>query len=109
MYNWRYPKAAGPPEGILEDWDMALAEYHDILMANWLITIFYVVVLLVLIGCLFFAIQTFRRRISWGQARVMGVPFAVFVWIQVLFYFALIDGVYNSAIVLATPITSLTC
>ena len=60
----------------MEDWDMTVAEYHDILMADGLVTFFYVVVLLVLIGCLFLAIQTFRRRISWGQARVMGVPFA---------------------------------
>jgi hypothetical protein len=89
----------------MEDWDIALAEYHDILMADWLVTIFYAVVLLVLIGCLYLAIQTFRRRVSWGQARVMGVPFAIFVWIQVLFYLALLDGVYNfAAIVFATPI-----
>ena len=89
----------------MEDWDMAVAEYHDILMADWLVTTFSVVLLFVLIGCLFLAIHTFRRRISWGQARVMGVPFAIFIWVQVLFYLALFDGVYNfAAIVFATPI-----
>lgn len=66
---------------------------------------FYVILSLLLVYSLYVAIQAFRNRISWGQARVMGVPFALFIWIQAIFYLFLADAAYGLiGIVVWTPL-----
>lgn len=49
---------------------------------------------LLLIG-LFFSIQFFRGRMTWPQVRRMGVPMTLFGWMIVIYYLALIEGVYG--------------
>lgn len=49
---------------------------------------------LLLIGG-FFSIQFFRGRMSWGRARRMGIPMAVFGWIIGIYYLALFESVYG--------------
>lgn len=54
--------------------------------------IFYAVLSVLAISAFIMSIGVFRQRPTWGQARRMGAPFAVFVWIQVVFYLAVIEG-----------------
>lgn len=63
--------------------------------ANWIIIIFYSVLLLLLLSGLLFAIQAFRGRVSWGQARVMGVSAALFVWIEVIFFLVVFESAFG--------------
>ena len=49
---------------------------------------------LVLIGG-FFSVQIFRGRMSWGQARRMGIPMTVFGLMIAIYYLALLEGVYG--------------
>ena len=54
----------------------------------------FICIALLLIGG-FFSIQFFRGRMSWGRARRMGIPMAVFVWIIGIYYLALFESVYG--------------
>ena len=44
---------------------------------------------------LFFSVQFFRGRLTWGQVRLMGVPMAVYGWIGVIYYLMLFEGIYG--------------
>ncbi|GAB4429914.1 MAG: hypothetical protein Kow0031_10580 [Anaerolineae bacterium] len=66
---------------------------------------FYVLLGILFLGFLYLAFQTFRGRPTWGQARYMGIPFSLFVWIQVIFYLVVFEGVYDIAgLILQTPL-----
>lgn len=81
---------------------------NDILVADLLLIAsygFYVFLFFLLLYSLFTAVKAFRGRISWGKARVMGVPFAFFVWIQITFYLLLLDAAYSLVgLILRTPL-----
>ena len=51
--------------------------FEDLWWADWFILGYYVLLSIVLLTGLVFGIQVFRGRITWGQARVMGVPFTI--------------------------------
>ena len=63
--------------------------------ADWIIIIFYSILLLLLLSGLLFAIQAFRGRVSWGQARVMGVSAALFIWIEVIFFLVVFESAFG--------------
>lgn len=44
---------------------------------------------------LFLAIQIFRGKFSWGQARCMGIPMTMFTWINIIFGLVLFEGLYG--------------
>ncbi len=67
-----------------------------------MILILNIFIIIVLVGALWFSIQAFRDKVSWGQARIMGIPFSIFLWIQGIFIlvlgadaFALISYIIN--------------
>lgn len=73
--------------------------------ADWLLVLFYGFLVAATTYSMVLAVKAFRHRITWGQARRMGVPFAIFVWLQAIFYFVVFDGAYGIvSIVLATPL-----
>lgn len=85
--------------------DSYLLGFDDLLWADIFVLGYYLLIIVVLFTSVVFALQTFRGRISWGQARVMGVPFAIYVWIQAMFLFVLLDGLFGiAAFILSTPI-----
>lgn len=43
----------------------------------------------ILIGVLIMSYMAFKGRASWGQLRRLGVPVAIFIWIQIIFYLVL--------------------
>ena len=49
-----------------------------------------------LIG-VFFAIQAFRTKITWGKARLMGIPLVVFGWMTFIYWLVLFEGLYGIA------------
>jgi hypothetical protein len=84
--------------------DSSSVSFVDLWWADWFVLGYYILIAAVLVSALWFAIQAFRRRITWGQARVMGVPFALYGWIQAMFLFVLIDGAFGiAAFILSTP------
>ncbi len=54
-----------------------------------MILILNIVIGIVLLAALWISFQAFRGKISWGQARVMGIPFTLFLWIQGMFLLVL--------------------
>lgn len=80
----------------------------DILVADLLLVASYGVYafsFLLLLYSLFTAVRAFRGRVSWGRARVMGVPRALFVWIQISFCLLLFDATYSLVgLILRTPL-----
>jgi len=54
-----------------------------------LILILNIFIVIVLLVALWISFQAFRGKISWGQARVMGIPFTLFLWIQGMFLLVL--------------------
>lgn len=57
--------------------------------------VFYAVwIILAAIG-LYLAIQVYRNRISWGQARRMGIPMAAFAWMNLIYGLVLFEGAYG--------------
>ncbi len=72
-------------------WDLDL-NFSSILYSDLLITGFYFASLALVITALIVAISIFSNRPSWGQVRSMGGPFVAFIWIQIVFYLALIEG-----------------
>lgn len=85
--------------------DSIALDFDDFFWADIFVLGYYLLIAVVLVTAIVFAVQTFRGRISWGQARVMGVPFAVYVWIQAMFLFVLLDGLFGvGAFILSTPI-----
>ena len=44
-----------------------------------------ILIIVILLGALWISFQAFRGKISWGQARRMGIPFTLFLWIQGIF------------------------
>ena len=53
-------------------------------------------VVLSMVG-VFFAIQAFRAKITWGKARLMGIPMVVFGWMTFIYWLVLFEGVYGIA------------
>ena len=39
-----------------------------------------------------FAFSAYKKKISWGKARAMGITASSFIWVQILFYLALFEG-----------------
>ena len=64
-------------------------------LANVLYYGFYGLVAALVLYTLFLSVQVFRRRITWGQARYMGIPFTAFVWIQFVFYLVIFEGAFG--------------
>ena len=85
---------------------MAIDDYVDLIRsADWLLILFYLFLFSVALYSVYLAINVFRMRITWGQARRMGIPAAIFVWIQGIFYLAVADGAYGVvSIILGTPL-----
>ena len=63
--------------------------------ADWLVIIFYSILLILLLSGFIFAIQAFRGRVSWGQARVMGVTATLFVWIEAIFFLVVFESAFG--------------
>ena len=59
-------------------------------------TIFALWVVLGMVG-VFFAIQAFRTKITWGKARLMGIPMVVFGWMTFIYWLVLFEGAYGIA------------
>jgi len=51
-----------------------------------MIVVLNILIVTVLLGALWFSVQAFRSKPTKGQARVMGIPFTIFLWIQGLFW-----------------------
>jgi hypothetical protein len=86
----------------------AMLSVNDIWMADILLVslyTFYAFLLILLLYSLYSAVQTFRERVSWGKARIMGVPFSLFIWLQIVFYLVLLDATYSVVgLLLWTPL-----
>lgn len=66
---------------------------------------FYVFLAALLAYQLYHAVGIFRGRVSWGQVRVMGVSFSLFIWIQIVFGLVLFDAAYSVAsLFIQTPL-----
>lgn len=66
---------------------------------------FYGFLAILLSYSLYKAIEVFRGKISWGKARIMGVPSSIFIWIQAVFYLVLFDATYSLiGLILWTPL-----
>lgn len=63
--------------------------------ANWIIVTFYSILVILLLSGLLFAIQALRGRLSWGQARVMGISAALFVWIELIFFLVVFESAFG--------------
>lgn len=73
--------------------------------ARFLLIFFYSLFGLLIVLSSYMAVQTFRRRVTWGQARYMGVPLSLFFWLQFVFYLVLAEGVYDIVgFILKTPL-----
>ena len=53
--------------------DSIALDFDDFFWADIFVLGYYLLIAVVLVTAIVFAVQTFRGRISWGQARVMGV------------------------------------
>jgi len=56
---------------------------------------FYTCLILFLLSTFWFAIQAFRGKPSWGQARVMGLTATMFIWIQIIFGLVVFESVFG--------------
>ena len=68
-------------------------------MSNHLLHEHVIFALWVVLGLLgaFFAVQAFRTKITWGKARLMGIPLVVFGWMTFVYWLVLFEGVYGIA------------
>ena len=62
--------------------------------------VFYAVWIILAAVGLSIAIQVYRKKISWGQARRMGIPMTVFAWMNIIYGFVLFEGAYGLVSVL---------
>lgn len=70
-----------------------------------IIVVIYVVICLSLVTGLWHALTIFKKRISWGQARRMGVTRSYYFALTILFYAVLFDATYAfGGLFYATPI-----
>ena len=67
----------------------------NFIMADFIYYSFYCVLLALPLFAVWAAINIFRNRPSWGQVRAMGATAGIFLWIQIIFYFALVDGAFG--------------
>jgi len=62
---------------------------------DWIVIIFYSVLLILLLSGFMFVIQVFRGRVSWGQARAMGISATLFLWIEVIFFLVVFESAFG--------------
>ena len=71
----------------------------------YLVSIFYAVLIFLGLLGLAIAIQVFRKRLSWGAARRMGVPMTIFFWMNVIYGLVLFEGAFGLvSIILELPL-----
>ena len=58
-------------------------------------SVFYAVCILLAAVGLCLAIQINRKKITWGQARRMGIPMAIFFWMNMIYGLVLFEGAYG--------------
>ena len=72
---------------------------------TYLVSIFYAVLIFLGLLGLAIAIQVFRKRLSWGAARRMGVPMTIFIWMNAIYGLVLFEGAYGLvSIILELPL-----
>lgn len=62
--------------------------------------VFYTVWIILAAVGLYLAIQVYRKKISWGQARRMGIPISAFAWMNIIYGLVLFEGAYGFVSVL---------
>ena len=71
----------------------------------YLVFIFYAVLIFLGLLGLAIAIQVFRKRLSWGAARRMGIPMTIFFWMNAIYGLILFEGVFGLiSIILELPL-----
>lgn len=64
-------------------------------LAEWIVYFYYIVAGILLGLAIWNIYKLYKGRPTKGQTRVMGAPFAIFVWIQFVFYLAMAESVFS--------------
>lgn len=57
--------------------------------------VFYAVWIILAATGLYLAIQLYRKKIEWPRARRMGIPMAIFIWMNIIYGLVLFEGAFG--------------
>lgn len=63
--------------------------------SEWITIGFYIILSVFMLSGLLFSIQAIRGKISWGQARIMGVSATLFLWVETIFYLVAFESAFG--------------